>query len=159
MSGRGLYYEDFTIGQVFTTGRRTITETDVVFYAYLSGDMNPLHTDEVFAKSGPFGRRVAHGPLGLAIANGLVVQTGTFDGTGVAALGLTWKFVKPIFFGDSIFVRMTIVEARTTRNPARGIIRRTLDVINQDNVVVQQGEAVTMLLRKPKEPTLGGSSK
>ncbi|TDA68014.1 MAG: hypothetical protein D9V47_08885 [Clostridia bacterium] len=71
---QGLYFEDFAPGQEFLTARRTVTETDIVNFAGLSGDFNPLHTDEEYAKTTPFGRRIAHGLLISSISSGLQNQ-------------------------------------------------------------------------------------
>jgi len=89
--GRGLYLEDFEIGKTYESPGRTITEADVVNFAGLSGDFNPLHMDEEFGKNNMFGKRVAHGALGLIIATGMSNQTGLFEGTTIAFLELTAK--------------------------------------------------------------------
>src|SRR3990172_401500 len=109
-----LYFEDLRIGDQFVSPGRTITEADVTLFAGLSGDYNPLHTDEEFAKQTPFGRRIAHGLLGLSMAVGLASRLGLFDGTGIGFLGLEWSFVGPIFLGDTIRARFAVEEKRPT---------------------------------------------
>lgn len=95
----GIYFEEYQIGQTFRTPTRTITETDVVYFSAMSGDMNELHTSEEFAKGSPFGKRLAQGLLGLSISHGLMFRLGLFDGTGIALLNIDqWKFTAPIFF-------------------------------------------------------------
>src|SRR5215813_3803722 len=79
-----LHFEDFSVGQHWLTPRRTITEADVVMFAAFTGDYNPVHTDEEFAKTTPFGRRILHGPAGFAIATGLESRLGIKDGTAIA---------------------------------------------------------------------------
>src|SRR3954447_1047320 len=100
--GRGLYFEEFVVGDEAATPSRTITETDIVQFAGLSSDWNPLHTDAEFAAATPFGQRIAHGLLGLSIASGLMARLGHIDGTAIAFRGIEeWKFSKPIYIGDT----------------------------------------------------------
>ena len=90
----GLYFEDFFVGQSLDTQKRTISEDDIMSFASLSGDNNRIHTDPEFSKTTMFGRQVAHGLLGLAIASGLAWQTGILDGTVIAFREVNvWKFV------------------------------------------------------------------
>lgn len=81
---KGLYLEEFEVGKVYISQGRTITEADVVNFAGLSGDFNVLHTNDEFAKTGPFKERVAHGMLGASIMTGLSNMLGIFDGTTIA---------------------------------------------------------------------------
>lgn len=98
-----MYFEDFEVGATFTTGGRTVTESDVMTFAGLSGDLNPLHVDREFSKRAGFDTPVAHGLLVLSIASGLGIQTGIFTGTNLALLGLEdWRFVAPVRFGDTV---------------------------------------------------------
>lgn len=143
------YFEDFLVGEGFTTKARTITETDVVNFAGLSGDFNPLHMDETFARTTPYGRRIAHGLAVLSICSGLSQSLGIFDGTVLAFLGLEWTFVKPVFIGDTIRLRQTVGSARETSKLDRGILVLDSEVLNQDGVVVQRGKRTLMLLRRP----------
>ena len=77
----GMYFEEIEPGFSITSAGRTITETDIVMFAGLSGDYNPLHTDEEYSKQTMFGGRIAHGLLGLSIASGLAMQVGFMLGT------------------------------------------------------------------------------
>jgi acyl dehydratase len=95
-----------SIFREFETGQRhelrTVTE-DIVSFAGLSGDFNSIHTDDVYSKGSTFGRRVAHGILGLSIASGLAVRTGILEGTVMAFREIRdWKFSLPIYIGDTI---------------------------------------------------------
>ncbi|WP_010676987.1 MaoC family dehydratase [Bacillus timonensis] len=142
----GLYYEDFEIGQVFVSQARTITESDVVQFTGLSGDFNPLHTDEEFAKNTPFGTRIAHGALGFSIMTGLMDRLGVFSGTAIAFLGIdNWSFPKPIFIGDTIYFEMKITNKRPTSKGGRGIIFREITVFNQNKEIVQKGQMNIMV--------------
>lgn len=144
----GMYFEDFEVGQEFLSPARTITEADVVQFAALSGDYNPLHTDAEYARETQFGERIAHGLLGLAIASGLTGRLGLFEGTALAFLGVDWRFTGPIFFGDTIRVKIKIAEKREAKKPDRGIIIRDTSVVNQRGEVVQQGKITIMVKRK-----------
>ena len=142
-----LHFEDFEPGQEFVTEARTVTEEDVRAFAELSGDRNPLHLDEEFARGTVFGGRVAHGILGLAVATGLLSQTELTRGTLVALVGLTWSFRSPIRPGDTIRVRLRVAERRGSAKSDRGVVRLAASVINQRDEVVQEGE-LTELIRK-----------
>lgn len=146
-----LWYEDFEIGAVVNTPSRTVTEADVVAFAGLSGDYNPIHTDAEFAKATPFGQRVAHGLLGLAIATGLSSRTGLLDGSVAAFLGMTdWKFLKPILIGDTVRLRWTVTEKRPASKPGLGVLKRRMEILNQRDEVVQAGDFAVMIRVRPK---------
>ena len=106
----GYRYADLHVGMAFRSPGRTITDADLVAFAGLTGDYSELHTSDVYAKSSQFGRRVAHGMLGLAYAHGLMwPRTGELRETAIAFLGIgEWKFLGPIFVGDTIFVNYAI---------------------------------------------------
>src|SRR5512141_2799324 len=109
----GLCFEEFSVGQKIVTEKRTITETDIMTFATLTGDSNRIHTDPEFSKTTVFGRQVAHGLLGLSIASGLAWRTGILDGTVIAFREISeWKFVKPVFIGDTIYVDMIVKEVK-----------------------------------------------
>ena len=138
MTGR--FIEDFIVGEVITTARRTVTEADIVIFTGLSGDFNPLHVDEIYAQESPHGTRIAQGLLGTSIATGLTGQMGLLRGTAIGLLGMTTKFTGAIKAGDTIHVVQTVIEARKSSKPGRGILTRRIDVINQHGEVVQTGE-------------------
>lgn len=141
----GKCVEDFVVGEVRESPARTVTETDVVTYSWVSGDSNPMHTDAEFASRSPLGRRIAHGTLGMSIVTGLSARMGDFDGTAIAALGVDeWVFLAPIFIGDTVRLRTTIQSAKTTSKPDRGVVVRQMELVNQDNTVVQRGVMKTM---------------
>jgi acyl dehydratase len=145
------WFEDMTVGRRWVTQRRTITEADVVAFAGLSGDYNPLHVDEVFAAAGPFGRRVVHGLLVLSIATGLRQQSGVFYGVIKAFAEVkSWTFKRPVFIGDTVTAVTTVLEARPTSKPGQGIVEQRVDVVNQDGDIVQSGIFVTLVSARPK---------
>lgn len=140
-----LYYEDFQVGQEFITRRRTVTETDIIIFAGLSGDYSPIHMDAVFAKETPFGTRIAHGALGLSLATGLMTQLGLTEETAIALLEITCRFTDVIRIGDTIHVRQIVEARRETSKAGRGIVTLRYEVINQDGKVALTGEEKVMV--------------
>ncbi|MEK9677851.1 MAG: MaoC/PaaZ C-terminal domain-containing protein [Rhodospirillaceae bacterium] len=142
----GLYWEEWEIDQEFESPARTVTEADVVHFAGISGDYNPLHVNEEFCKETIFGTRIAHGPLSYSIAAGLLL----YDDTLIAFLGFdSLKFTKPVKIGDTIHARIKVTEKRETSKPDRGVMKRTLEVVNHHGEVVQEGVQAFLLKRKP----------
>jgi acyl dehydratase len=147
---RGLYFEEFSVGQQIVTAGRTVTETDIVTFAGLSGDFTQMHTDAEYSKRTPFGQRVAHGILGLSIASGLAIQTGILEGTVMAFREINdWKFVKPIFIGDTIHVVMAVKETKPIPRIGGGSIIIELDVVNQRSETVMKGTWTALITSKP----------
>ena len=146
---RGHCIEEFEVGQVAVSRARTITETDVVQFSWISGDVNPMHTDAVHSAKSPIGQRIAHGALGLSVATGLSASLGYLDGTAVAALGIDgWRFLKPILFNDTVRLRATVESVRPTSKPDRGVLVRRMELLNQRDEVVQTGLMTTMVLTR-----------
>ena len=144
----GLYWEEWKIGAEFVTSARTITETDIVNFAGISGDYNPLHIDEEFCRNTQFGTRIAHGPLVYSIATGLIFHLHLYDDTLIAFLGFdSLKFTKPVKIGDTIHARVEVIEKRETSKSDRGIMKRLLQVLNQNNELVQEGVQAFLLKR------------
>ncbi len=136
---RGYYFEEFEIGDTVESASRTITETDIVLFAGLSGDYNQLHTDAEFAKGTLFGERVAHGLLGLSVASGLAQRLGFIEGTAQAFRELSWKFRGPILIGDTIRARFKVREKKEIRRVGGGMVMFDAAVLNQRDEVVQKG--------------------
>jgi acyl dehydratase len=151
MTTAGRWFEEFEAGQRFETGSRTITEADVFAFAELSGDRNPLHLDEAYARTTVFGERVAHGALGLSVATGLVNQLGLTRGTLVALAGITWDFVKPIRFGATVRVRVRVESVRGTSKPDRGLLILAVELVDGAGDVVQRGAFRMLVRRRPAE--------
>ncbi len=151
---RSLSYDDLRIGLAFDSPTRTVTETDVVMFAALTGDYSELHTSEVFARRTPYGRRVAHGLLGLALAHGLMwPRTGLLRDCAIAFLGIKdWRFRAPIFLGDTIGVQYELVDLRDSRSrPGEAIATFSVRVVNQRGEVVQEGQKA-LLVSKTRLP-------
>ena len=146
-----LYYEDIEVGATYESPGRTITEADIVAFAALSSDWNRIHTDAEYAKTTPFGQRIAHGVLGIAIATGLIVRLGLFADTTIVIPGMDWTFRAPVFIGDTLRVRMQIVSKRLTSRRDRGVLERRFELINQRGEVVQEGTiALLIKVRSPE---------
>jgi acyl dehydratase len=151
-SGRqGVHYlEDLEAGQTFVSAARTITEADVVAFAGLSGDFNPIHTDAEFAMSSVYGQRVVYGLLGLSIATGLLDRLGVFSGSAIAMLGIDgWKFTAPVFIGDTVHLQLTILAVRpSSSKPDRGIVERKFELTNQRGETCQRGRIDVLVRRR-----------
>ncbi|MCX5768786.1 MAG: MaoC/PaaZ C-terminal domain-containing protein [Candidatus Hydrogenedentes bacterium] len=145
----GAYYEDMEVGSEVTSPARTVTETDIVNFAGVSGDFNVIHMDAELVKKTPYGQRIAHGLLGLTIATGLVTRVpGAEEFRIVAFLGMTWDFRKPIFIGDTIHMVRKVAEKRETSKPGLGIVVFDAKVINQRGEVCQEGQWKTMSMMR-----------
>jgi len=145
----GLFWEEWIVGSEYKTAARTITEADIVIYAGLSGDYNPLHVDEEYCKTTQHGGRIAHGPLVYAIAAGLLFQLHLYDDTSIAFLGFeNLRFTKTVKPGDTIHAKIKVLEKSETSKNDRGVIKRQLQVINQHGDVVQEGLQAFLIKRK-----------
>jgi acyl dehydratase len=145
---RGAYFEDFAIGYTMMSAGRTITESDIVRFAGLSGDYNQIHTDAEFAAGEPFGQRVAHGLLVQSIATGLAVQSGFIEGTVLAFRELSCKFSLPVYIGDTIVVKLEIKETKALPRLGGGQVVMKYSVLNQDRKAVQRGNWVMLVKSK-----------
>ncbi len=146
---RSLYFDDFHVGQKFVSKSRTITETDIINFAGVSWDHNQLHTDAEYAAGTPYGKRIAHGLLGVAAHAGLSYQL-TADSI-LALLELNWKFHLPIYLGDTIHVEQTVKDLRDSTTGDRGILTFEKKVKNQKNEVVQTGTTTILLAKRKSE--------
>ena len=147
---RGQYFEEFEVGQKIITAGRTITESDIVTFAGLSGDYNQIHTDAQFSAGTPFGQRVAHGLLGLSIASGLAMRTGVLEGTVLAFREInTWKFSNPIYIGDTIHVELLVIETKALPRLGGGSVVIELAVKNQRDETVMKGTWTALVVSRP----------
>jgi acyl dehydratase len=147
----GHYFEEFEIGDEAESAARTITEADVVTFAGLSGDYNPLHTDAEFAKGTMYGERIAHGLLGLAAATGLAARMAIVEGTAQAFTGLEWKFRGPIKIGDTIHLRFKVRRKKEMARLGGGFVIFDATVLNQRDETVQKGSWTVLVKGAPTE--------
>ncbi len=145
---RGLTFEQFQQGDTFVSQARTVTEADVVAFAGLSGDFNPLHTDATFAASTLFGERIAHGMLIAAMATGMANWTGVFEGTTLALMEQRLQYKGIVKFGDTVHLELQVAEKKATSKPDRGIVIFDARMINQDGRVVLDGQWTLMMRRQ-----------
>jgi acyl dehydratase len=153
---RGLYFEEFEVGQTIISAGRTVTEADVTTFAGLTGDWNGIHTDAVYAAKHPLGQRVAHGLLGLSIAVGLAMRLGFLDETVLAFRELDeWKFSLPIYLGDTIHMKAVVTELKAVPRLSAGMLTLRVEIVNQDGKIVQQGywKALVMSQHQASQPT------
>lgn len=151
----GLYFEDLVEGRAFLAGPRRVTAAEVGAFAELSGDRNPIHLDAEAARTAGFSGPVAHGILGLAVATGLASQLELTRGTLVALVGVQWRFRRPVYLGDEVTLHLRVSSRRDTAHPRRGLVTLSVELRNQEGAVVQEGEWVELLR---KRPAAGGST-
>lgn len=148
VSDEGPYFDDFEVGEEIVTDGRTVTESDVVTFAGFSGDLHPMHLDARYAQGTIFGQRIAHGLCVMGIASGNIVRKGILR-QGIAFYGIEdWKFLKPLFFGDTIRVKVVVDRKIENRKADRGVVIFVIEIVNQDDAVLQSGKWKVMVYRK-----------
>ena len=148
---KGMWFEEFEVGQQIITPGRTITESDIVSFAGVSGDYNQIHTNAEFSQSTPFGQRVAHGLLGLSIASGLAMRTGVLEGTVIAFREINnWKFTNPVFIGDTIHAELNIMETKPIPRLKGGSLIIEIVVKNQRDEVTMKGAWTALVASQPE---------
>lgn len=145
-----IYFEEYQTGQELITSGRTVTEADLVNYAGISSDFNPLHMDVAYAEAHEHGARIAHGGLVFAISAGLVNLMGWFDDSCIAFLGVNMDYQKAVKIGDTIYVKLTVTEIKPTSKPGKGIVFFDAETINQRNEVVIKGAWKLLFRSKPQ---------
>jgi acyl dehydratase len=146
----GYYFDEVEIGTEYVTRGRTITETDIVQFAALTGDYNPMHTNDEYMKSHPMGQRVAHGMLTLSYAVGQIYQLGFMERTVIAFRSVEMKFSLPVFVGDTLHTLVKIAEKKEARRLGGGQVIAEVKIINQDGKTVQSGSMTLILAAKPE---------
>ena len=146
----GLYYEEFSVGQVFEhPWTRTVTEMDNVLFSALTMNVQPLHLDEAFAAKSEFGQRIVNSIFTLGLMIGISVNDTTL-GTTVANLGMTdTRFPKPVFHGDTLRAETKVLTMRESRSrPDVGIIEFEHTAYNQRGELVAICKRQAMMRRK-----------
>jgi acyl dehydratase len=127
------------VGDYYKTAGVTVTEAHVVGFAGLSGDLFDVHMDDEFARAAGFPGRIAHGLLGLSLADGLKTRC-SVRLLAIASLHWNWSYRAPLHIGDRIHVEIAIAAKRLTKRDDRGILTLAMKVVNQRAEVVQDGE-------------------
>lgn len=143
------FFNDVHVGQTWTSAARVVAQADVFQFAELTGDRNPLHVDPDFARSTPFGRPIAHGLFGLAIVAGLASDAPRMRTLSFLKI-LEWNFLHPIYFDDRVHVRTEIVAIEPKARGRRGVVTWKRRLINQEEVVVQEGATQTLVEGRPR---------
>lgn len=146
----GLYFEDYQVGDSIVSQGRTIAEADIVNFASLSGDWNPLHVDAEAAKQTPFGERIAHGMLVLSMATGLAERLGFMRDTVIAFMELSWQFRAAVKIGDTVRVQATVSEVKPMPRLGGGYVTFKVQVLNQNDAVVQRGTWTVLVKSRPQ---------
>ena len=144
---RGLTFDEFKTGARYISQGRTVTEADVVTFAGLSGDYNPLHTDAEFSKATPFRERIAHGILVVAFATGMANWTGVFEGTTLALIEQIIQYKGPVKFNDTVHLELEVLEKKESSKSDRGVVRFATYIMNQRDEVVISGEWKLLMRR------------
>jgi len=146
----GMWFEEFEPGQSYSSAGRTMTETDLTMFSMLSGDWNPIHADAEFCKSTKYGQRLIHGALGIAISTGMMHELGIFQDTAVAMLAIRdWQFTRPIFVGDTLHLKLDILDCDGSRSTRMGSVDRRFTLINQNDEIAQVGQCAVLMLKRP----------
>jgi acyl dehydratase len=142
------------VGQRFTSPGRTVTEADVVMFAALTGDYAELHTNAEFMAASEFGQRIAHGVLGLALHLGLGTRVMPSHGA-IAFLGINeWRFLKPIFIGDTIHAEIEVLDIRdSVSRPGCQVVTLRRTVVNQHGETAQAGTTASLVNRTVRRTT------
>ena len=143
---QSIFFEDYRIGSIRETLGRTITETDIVVHAGQTGDFFPHHVDAEWCKTQEFKQRIAHGTLIFSIGVGM---TANFINSVAFSYGYDRvRFIKPVFIGDTIRVKVTIKKKQEHKTPGHGIVSEFLEVFNQRNETVLVCEHLLLVKRK-----------
>lgn len=146
---RGLYFEEFEIGATMRTRGRTISEADLVQFAALTGDYNPMHTDAEYSRGSFMGERVAHGMLSLSYAIGQAYQLGILERTVLGFRGLEMKFSNPVYIGDTIHAELKVVDTKPAHRLGGGVVALDLRIIKQDGKIAQKGSMTLLMMSRP----------
>jgi 3-hydroxybutyryl-CoA dehydratase len=138
------YFDDVAVGQEWESLGRTLTQADIVNFAGLSGDFNPIHVDHEFAKTALFRQPIAHGLLVFSMASGLGINSPPMRTLAFMSIH-DWQFKGPVFIGDTIRVRTKVREKELRARGRRGVITWEKQIINQAGKVVQEGLILTLV--------------
>jgi acyl dehydratase len=140
------FFEDYEVGTARETPGRTITETDIVLHAGQTGDFYPHHVDAEWCKTQEFKQRIAHGTLIFSVAVGMTA--GAINPEAFSYGYDRLRFIKPVFIGDTIHVRVSIKEKREHKKPGHGVVSELVEVFNQRNETVLACEHLLLVRKK-----------
>jgi acyl dehydratase len=139
-----LYFDDVAVGQSWESLGRTITEADIVNFAGLSGDFNPIHTDHEFAASTPFRRPIAHGLLVFSVGSGLGIFAPPMRTLAILEIK-EWRFHEPVYIGDTLRVRSEVLHKQPRGRGRRGVVTWRREIMKQDGKLAQAGITLTLV--------------
>jgi len=143
---KGKLFDEWEIGKEYITGARTITESDIVTFAGLSGDWSATHTNDVYGRSTIYGSRIAYGNVTFIVSTGLISQTLMFEGATSAILDFQIAYQEPVRFEDTIYVKFQAIEKRKSKShPDQGIIKFHALVFNQKEEQVAEEELLMLV--------------
>jgi acyl dehydratase len=142
-----LFFDDVEVGQEWESLRRTVTQADIVNFAGVSGDFNPIHIDHEFARSTIFQQPIAHGLLVLSLASGLGLYSPPMRTLAFLSIR-EWHFREPVFIGDTIRVKTKVLEKQEKGRGKRGIVTWQRRIFNQSEKTVQEGVTLTLVERR-----------
>jgi acyl dehydratase len=148
---QGKYYQDFEVGERVISAGRTITESDILTFAGLSGDYNQLHTNKVFAQDNLYGKRIAHGLLILSVVSGLAARLGLSEWTALALTNVSWKIRAPVMIGDTVKAIFTVKRKKQVSKMGGGFVEFNVQVNNQEGEIVQRGAWTVLVKKRPEE--------
>ncbi len=140
---KNIKYENYEIGDS-AFHAKTVTEADVILFAGISGDYNPLHVNEEFAKTQQFGKRVVHGCFSSALISAALGVK--LFGPGALYISQKVDFRKPVYIGDTLTAVATVKEKFTKKEGKLKFLKVETNVYNQDDVLVTEGEALILIM-------------
>lgn len=146
----GYYWEEFELGDRFETETVKITPQRVAQFAEVSGDDNPLHLRPDTARKSIYEKTIAHGMLIVSLFTGMNRKRGILKGTSLGVIHMEWDFRRPVYVGDRIFFRMVIADKRATSKRDRGLLKREVHVLREEDpsVMIQRGIFLNLVKRK-----------
>ncbi|MBI4587384.1 MAG: MaoC family dehydratase N-terminal domain-containing protein [Candidatus Rokubacteria bacterium] len=149
-----LYFEDFKVGDRFSSPARTLNDAHFLFFAGLTGDNHPIHYDEEYARKTPFGARVAHGLLVMAMtAVGASPLSHRLEASMIAFVEQECRFLKPVLIGDTVYPEFEVVAREPKRE--QGLLRLGVKIRNQRGEVVLEGHHLYLLRCRPQAGSAG----
>jgi acyl dehydratase len=139
-----LYFDDIEVGQEWTSLCRTVTQADLVNFAGVSGDFNPIHMDHEFARGTVFRRPIAHGLLAFSLASGLGLYSPPMRTLAFLSIR-EWNFREPVFIDDTIHVQTKVLEKQAKGRGKRGVVTWQRRIVKQDGKIVQEGITLTLV--------------